>query len=473
MARALFRWVAWILIVASIFSVVGWNAAGEVAAPSGDDLSQYKTLTVGTSGSEVAALKQRMYELGYFKNNTVNESYTAATAEYVKKFEQINGLTVDGIADPEMLVLFFSDKARKSDGTFLDSWKEQDSQSEQQIEQDRQNRLQTERKQRVAQFLAKVDLSQYKKIRWKESSPEVKVLKQRLFDLGYFEVGRNEEPFDAWTDTAVRNFQKINGLSVDGIPGPEMQALLFSELAMGPKPLVNNEGLSAAEIEEQANQRFKDFLMGAGEYSDKSLKGRLFSFYCRVSDLGVSHSAFDYLFYFQCVLLFHDNINGEEVVALGLKDRQGKRIITAVSWPIKSILELGYGVHAMSASKDYSNSSTSFFYDEKEVSWFLDQMTGSLVNFRMDIKPDKSDRNAPNQEVREKYLSFFANKAEVNRKFMNGLWRPKGSDMLSSDPRDFLNKYNGKGSVLKIDNYADFMDLARTATLPFVIDLYY
>jgi hypothetical protein len=73
--------------------------------------SQYRTLTVGSTGAGVAALKQRMFELGYFKTNTVNESFTTNTAEYVKEFERINGLEVDGIADPEMQALFYSDKA--------------------------------------------------------------------------------------------------------------------------------------------------------------------------------------------------------------------------------------------------------------------------------------------------------------------------------------------------------------------------
>lgn len=75
------------------------------------DTSQYQTLTIGSTGTDVAALKQRMYELGYFKNNVVNQTFTSKTAEYVMEFERINGLEVDGIADPEMQALFYSDKA--------------------------------------------------------------------------------------------------------------------------------------------------------------------------------------------------------------------------------------------------------------------------------------------------------------------------------------------------------------------------
>lgn len=84
------------------------------------DLSEYKTLKPGDEGPEVAVLKQRMYDLGYFKNrSSVNETFTASTADYVKKFEEKNGLPVDGIADPKMQALFFSDEAIRADGTMV------------------------------------------------------------------------------------------------------------------------------------------------------------------------------------------------------------------------------------------------------------------------------------------------------------------------------------------------------------------
>ena len=57
---------------------------------------------------DVARLKERMYELGYFNNRTDNNNYTETTAEYVKEFQRANGLAADGIATPEMQALFFS-----------------------------------------------------------------------------------------------------------------------------------------------------------------------------------------------------------------------------------------------------------------------------------------------------------------------------------------------------------------------------
>ena len=97
----------------------GMEVAVTIGDPWDTDASLYKTLTAGFNGPEVARLKHRMFELRYYKNNTVNESYTRTTAEYVKRFEAMNGLPADGVADPEMQALFFSDRARKADGTFL------------------------------------------------------------------------------------------------------------------------------------------------------------------------------------------------------------------------------------------------------------------------------------------------------------------------------------------------------------------
>ena len=75
--------------------------------------TQYKTLKVGDSGPEVTQLKQRFYELGYFRGNIFNDQYMENTAETVRRFEKRNGLPVDGIADVEMQTLMFSRDAKR------------------------------------------------------------------------------------------------------------------------------------------------------------------------------------------------------------------------------------------------------------------------------------------------------------------------------------------------------------------------
>ena len=61
---------------------------------------------------------------------------------------------------------------------------------------------------------------------------DVLQMQQRLYALGYTEVGIPDGDFGQKTDQAVRNFQEKNGLVVDGIVGPITWNLLFSESAV-------------------------------------------------------------------------------------------------------------------------------------------------------------------------------------------------------------------------------------------------
>ena len=61
---------------------------------------------------------------------------------------------------------------------------------------------------------------------------DVREMQQRLFALGYVEVGTPDGVFGNMTDQAVRLFQERNSLVVDGIVGPITWNLLFSEAAL-------------------------------------------------------------------------------------------------------------------------------------------------------------------------------------------------------------------------------------------------
>jgi YVTN family beta-propeller protein len=63
---------------------------------------------------------------------------------------------------------------------------------------------------------------------------DVLLLQQRLFYLGYTEVGQADGVFGAKTDQAVRHFQTLNDLTVDGIVGPMTWEVLFSGNANSP-----------------------------------------------------------------------------------------------------------------------------------------------------------------------------------------------------------------------------------------------
>ena len=71
----------------------------------------YAELTIGSSGQEVLDMKQRFYDLGYYRTTSFNDRFTDNTADTVRLFEKNNGLPADGVADAGMLGVLFSDKA--------------------------------------------------------------------------------------------------------------------------------------------------------------------------------------------------------------------------------------------------------------------------------------------------------------------------------------------------------------------------
>lgn len=78
------------IIIASITAIV--FSQSEVEA-----LSKY-----GSRGQEVRTIQDKLKRWGYY-NGSVDGIYGTKTVEAVKKFQQKNGLTVDGIAGPKTL----------------------------------------------------------------------------------------------------------------------------------------------------------------------------------------------------------------------------------------------------------------------------------------------------------------------------------------------------------------------------------
>ncbi|MDQ1424681.1 MAG: N-acetylmuramoyl-L-alanine amidase [Acidimicrobiaceae bacterium] len=60
------------------------------------------------------------------------------------------------------------------------------------------------------------------------TGPDVEELETKLVENGYF-VGTVDETFDVQTDAAIRYYQSLNGLTVDGIVGPQTRASLGLE----------------------------------------------------------------------------------------------------------------------------------------------------------------------------------------------------------------------------------------------------
>ena len=159
--------VALICITAMLFA----TAPGVLAASS--------LLKVGSSGSEVTRLQERLISLGYTDFSASTGYYGSATKTAVIRFQSINGLTADGIAGSATQSKLYSSSAKS--------------------------------------LLLKEGS-------WGEA---VQTLQLRLKSLGYFS-GTGTGYYGPVTKASVITFQKAVGLSADGIAGPKTRYKAFS-----------------------------------------------------------------------------------------------------------------------------------------------------------------------------------------------------------------------------------------------------
>jgi peptidoglycan hydrolase-like protein with peptidoglycan-binding domain len=145
----------------------------------------YTTLRDGDMGDSVKRLQERLKILGYY-TGTVDGKYGAGTVTAVQSFQTMNGLTVDGVAGPATQQRLYGDSstANKVPGS-------------------------------LKQF---------------DEGTNVRDMQYALYELGYFQDPVNGI-YGESTFNAVKEFQMINGLTVDGVAGNATLNLLFSIFA--------------------------------------------------------------------------------------------------------------------------------------------------------------------------------------------------------------------------------------------------
>lgn len=153
-----------------------------------DPGAQYRNLRVGSSGSDVLNLQQRLRDLGY--DVDVTGYYDYKTQSAVRSFQYINGLGLDGIAGRETQTTLYSVAARP----YTTSG------------------------------------ATYPRLQRGDRSNYVTQLQARLAELGYYTI-RVDGIFGVATQAGVRAFQLNNGLAATGIADEVTQSLLFSSAA--------------------------------------------------------------------------------------------------------------------------------------------------------------------------------------------------------------------------------------------------
>ena len=166
------------------------------------------TLRDGSTGTAVTDLENRLVALGYHYAEA-NSAYDSLTVNSVKAFQRRAGLGVTGLADHTTQVRLAASQAPRSIISF----------------------------------------------RYGSSGDAVKRIQTRLNQLG-FSCGTADGRFGSRTTYAVKNFQRNNFLTVDGIVGSTTLARLFAPTepvapaAVQPDPVVPAEPAVTADLPE-------------------------------------------------------------------------------------------------------------------------------------------------------------------------------------------------------------------------------
>lgn len=169
------------LYSSSALSANSTTGSGSSSSSSTDELKK------GDKGDAVKKLQKRLKELGYYKS-WADGDYGNETYEAVKAFQKKNGLYVDGVAGSQTLKKLNSSNVVSANGTVAGN-------------QDKEE-----------------DATDDGTLKKGSQGAAVKLLQKRLKELGYYKSWVDGD-YGNETVTAVKNFQRKNGLSVDGVAG--------------------------------------------------------------------------------------------------------------------------------------------------------------------------------------------------------------------------------------------------------------
>ena len=187
------------LLYSQVDSGVSGGSSSSGSSSSGSS-GFTRTLRKGYTGADVIAVQQKLKELGFY-SGSVDGVYGTGSIAAVKKFQQQNGLTADGLVGSRTNTALMSASTGSSSNSGSDnSSSSSDSTS--------------------GQDYAEGTLS------YGSSGTEVKKMQQALKALGYNVSA--DGSYGALTQMAVTQFQKRNGLTADGVAGSATLKLLYS-----------------------------------------------------------------------------------------------------------------------------------------------------------------------------------------------------------------------------------------------------
>ncbi|GAF15423.1 cell wall lytic activity [Bacillus sp. JCM 19045] len=199
--------------------------SGAVLSPSNSNASNNNSssssstvaMRIGNRGNNVTGLQDQLRTLGFF-NQSSTGYYGTVTREAVRNYQRANNLQVDGIAGPQTQAHLRSGNSSSAPSN------------------NTSNNNNNNNSNAGSNTTPPASTPSSSAMRLGQRGSNVTELQQQLRTLGYF----NQNPtgyYGEVTRNAVREFQRTNGLSVDGVAGPATQ----SKLKNNPSPVNKNQ----------------------------------------------------------------------------------------------------------------------------------------------------------------------------------------------------------------------------------------
>lgn len=178
-------------------NLMGGSGSSATATPAP---ATSEVLRLGSTGEAVRSLQTALRSLGYYSGEADGD-FGESTQAAVRLFQTYNGISADGIAGARTFEALYGGNATPFPGTGQDA--DDDDEPD------------------TSQTLKEGDVSE-----------AVRLMQKRLYALGYLPEYLTDGDYGERTVEAVKEFQRMNGLTQDGIAGPGTLALIYSDDAV-------------------------------------------------------------------------------------------------------------------------------------------------------------------------------------------------------------------------------------------------
>ncbi len=168
----------------------------------------------GDENDVVKAMQNRLKELGYF-TTTANGKFGPATKAAVIAFQTVNGLTVSGNGTVGTINNLYSASAKNA--SYLEDEEDAREEEDKDVADDPVD-------------ANAIVVGGYTTLRRGDKGSAVKKLQQALKNQGYYS-GSIDSAYGSEVQSAVKTFQKQNGMKADGVAGPATQIILYGATA--------------------------------------------------------------------------------------------------------------------------------------------------------------------------------------------------------------------------------------------------